>query len=139
MSETRHESDSFPDRIIFVSLFSDITNWESPNVRNNCLPQLNEVTIQHQYSDLGVGVSVVQDRKRPRHIMKIDHLTSLLTVHGDKLALRMVGKLITNKHPVFKCSDVLQAGAWMKRQKGGVRTHFQKRVRQSSHARSCAW
>ena len=44
-------------------------------------------------------------------------------------------KLVTSKHPVFKCSNMLQTGALMKRKKrGGVETHFEKRVGQSSHA-----
>ena len=39
--------------------------------------------------------------------------------HLDELALKMVGKYFTSKHPVFKCSNMLQTGASMKRKKRG--------------------
>ena len=38
-----HEPENFPDRIIFASMFKDITIWESPNVRSKCLDQAEEV------------------------------------------------------------------------------------------------
>ena len=37
MSETGHVPESFPDRIIFVSMFNCITNWKSPKVQTICL------------------------------------------------------------------------------------------------------
>ena len=43
MSETRHERDSFPERIILASMFFDITSWESPQVQATCLAQAKEV------------------------------------------------------------------------------------------------
>ena len=71
-----------------------------------------------QDPDLVMGVSVVQDRERPGQKMKNDHLTNLQTVI-DKLALKMIGKPNTSKHPVFKCSNMLQTGALKRRKKGG--------------------
>ena len=47
----------------------------------------------------------------------------------------MTCEFLTSKHPVFKSSNILQTGALMKREKGGVEKHFQKRARQYSHAR----
>ena len=37
MSETGHEPESFPDRIIFASMFNDKINWENPVVQATCL------------------------------------------------------------------------------------------------------
>ena len=41
--------------------------------------------LTQQDSDLGTGVSVIQDRERPDHVMKIEYITNLLTVNGTNL------------------------------------------------------
>ena len=37
MSGTGHEPESFPERIVFARMFTDITNWESSKVQAECL------------------------------------------------------------------------------------------------------
>ena len=111
MSETGQAPWSFPDRIIFASMFNN-TNWEI----RRCKPHvLVKWLLTQQYSDLGIGVSVIQDRKRHGHRMKIDRLTNLLTMSGtNSLAGRQVN-FISSKHPEFECSNILPRGALMKR------------------------
>ena len=94
---------SFPDRIIHASMFNDITNWDVSLKRLKWL-------LTHQDSDLVVGVSVVQDRKRHGHILENTHLTNFADGEWDKIALRMIRELITSKHPVLNLSNILVTG-----------------------------
>ena len=75
MSETSYTPGSFPDGIIFASMFDDITNWESQKRQNTCPAQANEVAI-------------LAARFRPGYWCfcgpgpeKNDHLTRLQTVN----------------------------------------------------------
>ena len=43
MTENGHTLVSFPDRIISAGIFTDIANWESPQVQTKCLPQAKDV------------------------------------------------------------------------------------------------
>ena len=43
MSETGHQPESFLDRIIFASMFDDVTNWESRKVQDTCPAPAKEV------------------------------------------------------------------------------------------------
>ena len=36
---TQHKPETFPDKIIFPSMFNDITSWESPTIQTQCLTQ----------------------------------------------------------------------------------------------------
>ena len=57
-------------------------------------------------------ISVVQDRKR-REILEERPSHQLADGEWDKLAHRMIGELVTSKQLVFKCSNILKAGALM--------------------------
>ena len=81
--------------------------------------------LTQQELDLDIGVSVVQDRKRPGHTMNNDHLTNVQTVIGTDW-ITMMSELLTSEHTLFKCSNILQTGALMKQKKGGGGTHFRK-------------
>ena len=117
MSETAHESGSYADRIVFASMINDITKWKSRKVLNR-----EKWLLTQQNSDLVIGVSVVQDRKRFGHIMKNDQFAD---GEWDKLAVRAISELIITEHQVFKCSNILQTGVLMRRKKGGgVGTKF---------------
>ena len=119
MSETGQAPESLPDRIIFASMFIDITNWESQKVQNKCLAQATEVALTRQDSDLvivcfcapGSEKTWKCNEERPSH--------QFADGEWDKLCLRMTSELVTSKDPVFKCSNTLQTGALMKRKKGG--------------------
>ena len=43
MSETRHEHELFSDRIIFASMFNDISSWENQGMQSKCQAEAKEV------------------------------------------------------------------------------------------------
>ena len=63
-------------------MFNDITRWESQKVQAKCVVWAGEKVVMQQDSDLVIGVSVIQDRKRLGKTMKSDHFTNLLTEDG---------------------------------------------------------
>ena len=81
MFETDHERESFPDRIIFASMFNDITNWEKVRKCKRNVDCKRKSRL-HQDSDLVIGGSVVQGAEKLGHIVKNDHLTNLQVVNG---------------------------------------------------------
>ena len=111
MLETGHAPESFPDKIIFVSMFNDIASWESQKVQNRCQAQANEVATYSArfrpgywcFRGPGSDKNWNCDEERPSH--------QFADGEWDKLALKMTGKLIISKHQVFKCSNMLQTGA----------------------------
>ena len=123
--ETGHVPQNFPDRIISASMFNDITRWESQKVQATCVVWAREKVVVQQDSDLVIGVSVIQDRKRPGKTVKSDHFHKFADGGWDNLALRMINELLISKHPLFKCWNILQTGVFIGRTKGGgAGTHF---------------
>ena len=107
MSVTRHEPDNFPNGIICASMFSMTSpTGKVRKCKINVKLQRKKWLLTQKVSDPVIGVSVVQDQKRPGH-MKIDHSTNLLIVNG------------TNSVQVF---------VLIKRKKGGAGTHFKNRA-----------
>ena len=106
MSETGHTPQSFPDSIIFASMFNDISTGRVRRCKTHVQLKRMKWLLAQQESDFVVGVSVVLDRNRPGHS---EERPSHQFADGewDKLALRMRNELITSKHPVFKCSNIL--------------------------------
>ena len=107
MSETGHAPESFPARTMF-----NITDWESQKVQNKCPAQASEVAtyaakVQPDCRCLcGPGSEKTWTKNEDRPSYQF----------GDgewvKLAPRMIGELLTSKHPVFKCSNIFQTGAF---------------------------
>ena len=126
MSETGHEPESLPDKIIFASMLNDITNWESQKVQNKWQAEASEVaTFAARFSPgywciCGPGSEKTwkYNEERPSR--------QFADSEWSKLALMIEEKLVTSKHPVFKCSNMLQTGALLKRKTGGggVGNHF---------------
>ena len=106
MSE-RHELESFPDRIIFASMFNDITNWESQKVQSKCVAPANEVAVHASKFTPVTGVSLVQGRKRLGNTTSQD---LLLNVAMGSVGQTRFGenKFIISKNPLLKCSNTLQ-------------------------------
>ena len=80
-------------------------------------------------------MSVVQDRNRPGSTTSQDLLLNLSTGR-DRLASVMTREFITGKHPVSKCSNMLQTGILDIKERE-TRIAFQKRAAKQSHAREC--
>ena len=98
---------------------------EQKDTQHVSLKRKKKLVVLHD-SELVIGVSMVQDQKRPGNTTKTDHLTHLLTEDGANLAVRMVNKFVGSKHPVFECSAIPQTGVLMRREKGrGAGTHFE--------------
>ena len=99
MSETVHEPETFPDRIIFASMFNNITNWESRKVQSGHLRRKIQTWL----------LVFLWSTTR----------TDLVKKCISRLALGMMSEFIFSKHPVFKCSNILQTGVLMKGKRGG--------------------
>ena len=55
----------------------------------------------------GIGMDLKYNEERPSY--------QFVDCEWDKLALRMMREISKSKHPVFKCSNIFQTGALMKR------------------------
>ena len=82
ISENGHEPDNFLDRLVFVSMFNDISNWKCLEEQANVQLKREKWLLTQQASEMVIGVSVVQDLKRPGNKMQIDHVTTLLRMNG---------------------------------------------------------
>ena len=103
-SENGHEPESFPDKIIFTSMFNDITDYG----RGKSLDSEKEVaTYAARFSPgygcfcgPGSGQTWKDNESRPA--------AQFAKGEWNKPALKMMSELTTSKHPVFKCSSLLQ-------------------------------
>ena len=121
MSETEHEPENFPDRMMFASMFGDTSNWESRKVQDKCRAQAKEVAsyaARFRPGSLVFRGSVDKDRKKTWKFNEDRPSRQIAIGTCNKLALGMVDQLIISKHPVFKCLNILQSIVLMKRKKG---------------------
>ena len=121
MLENGHETVNFPDRTIFARMFNDNHQLAQSQVASPA--QANEVATKAANFGLGYWCSFGpgwekiwrHNEGHPPHQFE------------DKFALGMISGLIISKHPVFKCSDILQQGVLMKcKKRSACGTHFRK-------------
>ena len=107
-------------------MFDEITRWDSLKVQNKCPVRTNDVATYAAifrpghcwFRGPGSENTLGHHEKRPSHQFPDGEC--------DKVALRMIDKLDSSNHPVFKCSNMLKTSALMNQMKGGVGTHFKK-------------
>ena len=112
-------------KIIFASMFNDITSWESHSYQAKCrAPDRKSSYLRSKiqtwllvflWSKIRKTVEIPR-KKRPHHMFAGGG--------WDILALRMINELLRSKHPAFKFWNILQTGLLMRRRKSGARTHF---------------
>ena len=103
MSDTWHEPENIPNRIIFASMFNDITNWERRKVQDECKAQAKEVATYEERLGLGYWCfcgsasekTLTYHEERPSH--------QFADGGWDNLALRMINEFFMSKH---QCSTV---------------------------------
>ena len=89
MSETWHGLLSLLDRIIFESMFNDITNWESQKVLNKCIVQAKEVASYAARFRPGYRCFCGPGSDKHGNIMKNRPSHDFVDGDWDKLALQM--------------------------------------------------
>ena len=117
-----------PDRIIFASMFIDITNWESQKVQHKCTAQANEVAIHAARFRPGYWYFCGPGSKKTwtHH----EHRPSHQFADGESHKLALSDPRTYRQHLVFKCSNMLQTVA-LRKQRRTSGNPCQKRVGQS--------
>ena len=90
--------------------------------------------LTQQDSDLVIGVSVFQDRKRLGNTSKSKPASLFANGEWDKLASVMISEHITSKHLAFMCSNMHQTGMFTF-EKGKLAAYFQIEPENNFHAR----
>ena len=130
MSESGHEPESFPDKIIFSSMFSDVPDYGSERCKQSVWTAQKKRPLTQQDSELVIGVSVVQARNRLGKTMSQDQISHSADGEWDKLASVMMSELVTSKHSGFKSNmflDIEERETW---------NALHKRIGKQSHARA---
>ena len=102
MSETGHETESFSDRIIFASIFNDMTNWETRKAQDTCRAQAEEVATFAARFRPGYGCFCGPGSEKTRKECHERPSHQFSNNEWDAFALRMIGELSISKHPVFE-------------------------------------
>ena len=110
MSETEHVPESFPNRIIFTSMFDDITDCVSKKVHGNCLDSAKEVASFAARFKLGCWCFCGPGSEQTWKNNEARLAAQFAYGEWDKVASVMTTEYITSKHPVFKCSNMRQTG-----------------------------
>ena len=102
MSKTGHATESFPDRIIFASMFNDNTNWERQKVQDQCPVQAREVASCDAWFRPGFWCSCGSGSEKTWTCKEYRSSHQFADGECDKLALRMIREPITSQHT---CTD----------------------------------
>ena len=93
---------SFSDRIIFASIFSDMTNWETRKVQDTCRAQAEKVATYAARCTRGYGCFCGPGSEKTRKEYRERPSHQFSDGEWDALALRIIGELSISKHPVFQ-------------------------------------
>ena len=104
------EPESFPDRIIFTSMFNDITDYGGKKVQGKCLDSANEVATCAARFRPGYWCFCGRGSEQTWKYNESRPTSHFADGGWDELASVMTSEPITSKHPVFKCSYMLQTG-----------------------------
>ena len=126
-SETGQDLGNFLDRIFFAFMFDCIT-CKSWKVQDQCPAQAKEGATYAAGFRLGYWCFCGPGSEKTWTCNKDRPSHQFADGEWDNLALRLISEFLFSKHPVFKCSNILQTDVLMKRKRWRRRTwnEFQK-------------
>ena len=123
-SLTGQEPGNFLDRIIFAVMFDYIT-WKSLKVQDQCPAQAKEGATYAASFRLCYWCFCGPGSEKTWTYNQDQPSYQFADGEWDNFALRLISEFLFSKHPVFKCSNILQTDVLMKRKRGGgAGTHF---------------